>query len=152
MNAVLAVSRADVVAEARTWIGTPWQHQARLKRVGVDCGGLPIGVARALALVPADMDVTHYARVPDGHSLVAHCRQWMVEIDPASIAPADVIVLRFDVEPQHVAIVGDYVHGGLSMIHALDRPGHAGGAVVEHRLDAAHRARIVAAFTLPGVA
>lgn len=32
--------RADVVAEARTWKGTPYQHKGRVKGVGVDCGGL----------------------------------------------------------------------------------------------------------------
>lgn len=37
-----------VVAEARGWIGTPYQHQASLKGVGTDCLGLVRGVWRAL--------------------------------------------------------------------------------------------------------
>ena len=32
--------RELVIAEARTWIGTPYQHKGRVKGVGVDCGGL----------------------------------------------------------------------------------------------------------------
>ena len=36
----------DIVTEARTWVRTPYHHQARLKGVGVDCAGLVIGVAR----------------------------------------------------------------------------------------------------------
>ena len=32
--------RARVVAEARTYKGTPYQHKGRVKGVGVDCGGM----------------------------------------------------------------------------------------------------------------
>ena len=32
--------RAAVVAEARSWLFTPYQHKGRIKKVGVDCGGL----------------------------------------------------------------------------------------------------------------
>jgi len=32
--------RELVVKEARTWLGTPYQHRGRVKGVGVDCGGL----------------------------------------------------------------------------------------------------------------
>lgn len=32
--------RELVIAEAKTWIGTPYQHRGRVKGVGVDCGGL----------------------------------------------------------------------------------------------------------------
>lgn len=32
--------RNEVIAEARTWKGTPYQHRGRVKGVGVDCGGL----------------------------------------------------------------------------------------------------------------
>ncbi|MGE0212737.1 MAG: NlpC/P60 family protein [Parvibaculaceae bacterium] len=39
---------ARVVAEARGWVGTPYQHQASVKGVGTDCLGLVRGVWRAL--------------------------------------------------------------------------------------------------------
>jgi len=42
------VSRADIVAEARSWIGTSYVHQASLKGVGCDCLGLVRGVWRAI--------------------------------------------------------------------------------------------------------
>ncbi len=41
-------TRRAVVAEARTWIGTPYRHQASLKGVGCDCLGLVRGIFRAL--------------------------------------------------------------------------------------------------------
>ena len=43
-------SRLEVVCEARTWLGTPFHHQARAKGEACDCAGLVIGVARALGV------------------------------------------------------------------------------------------------------
>lgn len=42
------VTRAAVVAEALSWLKTPYHHQASLKGVGVDCLGLIRGVYREL--------------------------------------------------------------------------------------------------------
>jgi NlpC/P60 family putative phage cell wall peptidase len=151
----MTAARHDVVAEARTWLGTPFHHQARVRGVGVDCAGLVIGVSRALDLVPATFDVTGYARQPDGRSLLALCDQHMRRVDQADMGPGDVLVLRWDHDPQHMGIVGDYLHGGLSLIHALGVPGDKRSRVVEHRLDLTVMiggGRFVAAFRLPGVA
>ena len=38
--------RAEIVAAARTWIGTPYRHQASLRGVGCDCLGLVRGLWR----------------------------------------------------------------------------------------------------------
>ncbi len=40
-----AFTRAALIAEARTWIGTPWHHQAAVKGAGCDCIGFVRGVA-----------------------------------------------------------------------------------------------------------
>ena len=40
--------REQALAEARTWLGTPYQHQASLKGAGCDCLGLVRGVWRTL--------------------------------------------------------------------------------------------------------
>ena len=40
--------RCAIVDEARTWLGTPYQHQASIKQVGCDCLGLLRGVWRQL--------------------------------------------------------------------------------------------------------
>jgi NlpC/P60 family putative phage cell wall peptidase len=39
---------ADVLAIARTWIGTPYRHQGAVKGVGCDCLGLIRGIWREL--------------------------------------------------------------------------------------------------------
>jgi cell wall-associated NlpC family hydrolase len=33
------MSPEDIIAAARSWIGTPYCHQASLKGVGCDCSG-----------------------------------------------------------------------------------------------------------------
>ena len=43
-----SVDRALIVAEARSWIGTPYRHQGSLKGAGCDCLGLGRGVWRAI--------------------------------------------------------------------------------------------------------
>lgn len=141
---------AEIVAEGRTWLRTPFHHQGRVKGVGVDCGGVPLETGKALGLLPADAVITGYPRQPDGTSLLAHCDRWLVRIPRTAMAPGDVIVVRFDRDPQHVALLGDYRHGGLSMIHALGTP-DGRGEVVEHRLDAGTLARLVAAYRFRGV-
>jgi NlpC/P60 family putative phage cell wall peptidase len=44
----MTITRTTIVAEARSWIGTPYRHQASLKGVGCDCLGLVRGVWRAV--------------------------------------------------------------------------------------------------------
>lgn len=138
--------RAAIVAEARTWLGTPWQHQQRRRGLAVDCVGLVIGVARTLGLVPAEFDVQGYPRVPDG-TLLARCDAVMRRIGQPQLQPGDVLVVEVDREPAHMGLLGDYRHGGLSFIHAATRAGR----VVEHRLMFAANLRFRAAYALPGV-
>jgi cell wall-associated NlpC family hydrolase len=135
-----------VVAAARAYLGVRWHHQGR-SRAGLDCIGLIVRVAHDLGLSLAD--VHGYGRHPDGDRLLAGLRTHCVERSGAAPAPGMVALMRFDIDPQHLAIVVPYaVDSGLAIVHAL-APARR---VVEHRLDAAHLASIVALFDLPGVA
>lgn len=46
-----AEQRALVVAEARTWLKTPWRHMAAIKGAGVDCAMLLSEVYAAAGLI-----------------------------------------------------------------------------------------------------
>lgn len=135
----------QIVDIARRWVGTPFHHQARVEGVGVDCVGLVISVAREIGAVPADWDVGGYGRVPDGKQLVHHLSERLVPVAQADMAPGDVVLVAFDSHPQHVGIVGDYLHGGLSIIHASG----AHGRVLETRLLFTKAMRFVAAYRFP---
>lgn len=143
-------THADVVAAAQTWLGCPYAHQQRMHGVAVDCAGLVIGVARQLGLVGEDFDISGYARIPDGHSLLTACEQLMTRIKQDTMQPGDVVVVKFDSEPQHFGILSHYKHGGMAMIHAAAKY----GKVIETRLlfGTSHKAmKFVAAYRLPGV-
>lgn len=56
--------RDAVVAEARSWLRTPYHHAGTIKGAGVDCAMLPFAVYRAVGLLP-DFRVDDYP--PDWH-------------------------------------------------------------------------------------
>lgn len=136
---------ADVVAAARAHIGTKWVHQGRMPGAALDCAGLVIIVARDLALVPVEFDLGGYSRSPDG-SMLRLCDAHMTRT--GSLELGAVLVMQTDREPQHMGIVGDYRHGGWSLIHASS----AAGRVVETRLMFARNQVLRGIYRLPGVA
>lgn len=139
-------TRAEVIAEAYTWLSTPWVHQHRTKAVAVDCAGLVIGVARELGLVAPDFDFTGYGRQADG-TLMAVCEQFMTRIPRDEMQAGDVLVVAVERDPQHMGVLVPYRHGGLSLIHASS----TAREVVETRVMFARNFVFRAAFRLPGV-
>lgn len=51
--------RAAVIAEACTWLGTPYHHQARLKGAGVDCAQILIAVYANTGMID-EFDTGYY--------------------------------------------------------------------------------------------
>jgi NlpC/P60 family putative phage cell wall peptidase len=134
------VTRAEFVAEARTWLGSPYQHQGRLKGVACDCIGLVIGTAQALGLT--DFDITGYGKRPDGR--LRPVMESQLEMVPLIDADAGNIVLfAWNAAPLHVGIFTDKSH----IIHAY-LPNRR---VVENIIDDRWRSQIVAAYRVPGV-
>lgn len=136
---------ATVVAEARTWLGTPWMHQASTKGLATDCIGLVVGVARALGIkeaaeYDAAIDVRGYGRQPDPVALLAASDRYLQRIDIDAAGPGDILLLRFELDPMHFAIVSGVAP--VYIIHALEPRGR----VVEHRVDTLWRSRIMRAY------
>lgn len=136
-----------VVSTARAMLGTPWRHQARLPGVAIDCAGLLICTARTLGLVPPDWDINAYSRHPDG-TLANLCAEHMQPI--AAIELGAVLVIAIERDPQHIGIVGDYRHGGWSLIHASSQAQPP--SVVETRLMFARNLTLRGIYRLRGVA
>lgn len=136
----MIVTREQFVTEARTWLGTPFQHQGRLKGVACDCVGLVICTARALGLT--EFEMTDYGRRPDGR-LRPMLDMHMDAIPPAEAGAADVLLFAWNASPIHVAILTDAEH----LIHAY-APNRK---VIETLMDERIRAQVVGAFHVPGV-
>jgi NlpC/P60 family putative phage cell wall peptidase len=140
-----------IVNEARSWIGTRFVHQGRVKknasnRGGCDCIGLVVGVADNVGIMYhgsklSQYDRLDYAKMPDGTQLEEAFCIYLDRIKIDEIRPADILMFRFNKDPQHVGIIGD-CGDDFSLIHCYLQA----RKVVEHRLDEHWYNRIVAAF------
>lgn len=140
------VTRADIVREARSWKETPFHHQGRLKGIGADCAGLILGVARALGLPNEDLEA--YGRIPNGNHLRAHCNSTMDPIPLEKIRPGDVLLMRWEHLPQHLAFVVDGAGiRGLGLVHSYEQPGKC----VEHVMTQVLHDSTVQAYRLRGI-
>lgn len=138
---------ADVVAAARAELGTPWVFQGRIPGVALDCFGLLVVAATAAGLCIDAWDSSHYGR-PDVWSLLDVADRQMIRLSQFELGAAVVVTpLRGDMP--HVGIVGDYRHGGWSLIHAtnMSRP----ACVIETRLMDRLALTVRAIYRLPGV-
>jgi NlpC/P60 family putative phage cell wall peptidase len=120
----IALERTAVLAEARTWVGTPFHHRARLKGVGVDCAHFLMACYVGLGVVEP-FDPGFYA--PDWflHEPGERFREWVARacVETTAPQPGDVALFRFGRCESHGAILVDHTQ----LIHAYR--GH--GVVIE---------------------
>ena len=87
----------DIVAIARSWIGTPYVHQASLKHVGCDCLGLLRGIWRELTgeepeeVPPYSLD---WAEATGAETLYMALERHAREIAADRLAPGDIALFR----------------------------------------------------------
>ncbi len=143
-----------VVSVARTWIGTRFHHQGRLKKTaqhagGVDCLGLLIGAARELDLRDRDgkpiyeYDTNDYSLSPDGVYLKTMLSHVLSTVASGDIQSGDVALFMLDHNPQHLAIL-HRSNTEISMIHAFAQS----RKVVENALDDFWRQALVGVYRL----
>jgi NlpC/P60 family putative phage cell wall peptidase len=101
-----------MIAAARECLGTPFHHQGRTPGAGLDCIGLLVVAARAAGRVVEDR--TDYSRRPDGQSLIDVLRAHGAA-EVSDIAAGDILLFRYDRQPQHVALAT----GPDNMIHSF---------------------------------
>ncbi len=142
------MTAAQVVAEARAWIGTPYLHQCSTQGAGTDCLGLLRGVWRAV-LGPEPEEVPAYTQdwaEPSGQELLwAAALRHLVVKPVTEAAPGDVLLFRMreGSVAKHLGIQGR-VGPEPSFIHA-----YTGHGVLESPLSAPWQRRIAARFAFP---
>ena len=134
-----------IIAEARSWIGTPYRHQASLKGVGCDCLGLLRGVWRAVhgnEPEPTPAYAPDWAEASGSERLAAAARRHLIEVIPAGAQRGDVLLFRWrrHLPAKHAAILTTADR----MIHAYD-----GAAVAEVSFAPFWRRRVAFAFRFP---
>ncbi len=145
-------TRDAVVARARGLLGVRFIHQGRDATHGLDCLGLLMVVSQGCGIrfgevMPMALDRRDYGSRPDAVMLEARLRQWLMPV--ADMQAADVLLLRVQGAPQHLALVSDYPQEGtFGMIHAY-APARK---VVEHRYDARWQDATQGVFRIPQLA
>lgn len=141
------LTREAIVEEARSWISTPYRHQASVKGVGCDCLGLVRGVWRALVGAEPET-IPPYARdwaeAGVGEPLAEAGLRHLEPIARETFGPGDVLLFRWrsNFVAKHAAIVA----APGFMIHA-----HDGAAVAEIAIAPWWSRRLAFAFRFPGV-
>ncbi len=125
----------EIISEARTWVGTPFHHQGRVKGVGVDCAGVIVGVARDLDIL--NHTFIGYGREPSNGKLGKELEKYCDRIKEK--APGCILLMRFKTEPQHLAIYTDRN----TIIHAYQNIGRC----IEHTLDEKWKRRVVSCWS-----
>jgi NlpC/P60 family putative phage cell wall peptidase len=138
----------SVVAVARSWIGTPYVHQAHCRGAGADCLGLIRGVWREVCgqePAPVPAYTADWAEPDREDPLLAAARTWLVHKQLDAPSPGDVLLFRMRAGfvAKHLGIQS--VCGAQPMfIHA-----YSGHSVMENPLSAPWSRRIVARFAFP---
>lgn len=141
-----AISRREVIATARTWLGVPYRHLGRT-RSGVDCAGFILAVAEDLGIkthAPSD-----YSNQPKGTTLLVPAEAQMWRMERTRIIPGDVVVFWAwtPEEPSHFGIIGEGPHG-VTTIHSFSKY----GKVVEQKWNRFWADHFVGIYNLPGTA
>jgi NlpC/P60 family putative phage cell wall peptidase len=139
---------ARVVAEARSWIGTPYLHQASVKGAGADCLGLLRGVWRSLLGAepePVPPYTDDWAEPSREEVLLAAAERWLARKGLGDAAAGDVLLfrLREGCIAKHLGIQSE-VGGSAAFIHSYTNHG-----VVESPLSQPWQRRIAARFSFP---
>lgn len=125
-----------LVEQCRTYLGVPFRHKGR-NRHGVDCAGLLVASFKDLG---RDIkDIRAYGREPHKDGLRQAVQANLGKPSREPLAVGDIVLMKFVENPHHLGIIGNYLHGGLSLIHSYG----SAGKVVEHILDDVWKARII---------
>jgi NlpC/P60 family putative phage cell wall peptidase len=137
-----------IVAEARSWIGTPYVHQASVKGAGTDCLGLLRGVWRSVLGAepePVPAYTADWSEPARDEVLLRAALRWLRPVALEAGGPGDVLLFRMRAGSvaKHLGIVGA-IGPRPSFIHA-----YTGHGVVESPLSEPWARRVVARFELP---
>jgi len=145
----MTLREQKIVREARTWVGTPYRHQASVKGQGCDCLGLLRGVWRGVIGEEPEAVPTYTADWSEvGHNerlwAAAGRNMATVELDPEHAGQVVLFRMRKGHVAKHLGILAGSEVGFATVIHA-----YTGRGVIETPLTQAWVRKIVAQFQFP---
>jgi NlpC/P60 family putative phage cell wall peptidase len=141
------ITRRLIVEEARSWIGTPYHHQASCQSAGTDCLGLVRGVYRALIGREAEAAPAYtpdWGEIAGSETLLQAAERHLRRIAPDAARDGDVVIFRMrrGAIAKHAGILS----GRNTMVHAVERIG-----VIEVPVGRWWQRHIAGAFAFPGI-
>lgn len=144
----------DIENAARSWVGTRFHYQGRLKKTskhagGVDCLGLLVGVALELDLhtkngmAIAELDKADYPHSIEGNYLSDQLAQHLVVLDSNDLRAGCILIFNIKSRQQHSGIATLY-NGKIMFVHAYAQA----RKVVETELDEEWRGKISNNYSL----
>jgi cell wall-associated NlpC family hydrolase len=168
---------SEVIKAARSWLGTPFAHQGRVKGVGGDCLGLLIGVAAELELrdkegrLLAEYDALDYGHLPDEKRLWRGLKKHLFHWERSESTQCDtgegLVTLFLNPPPKSEISTLPLGRGNIGLFRIDGTARHLGiiaqdtgyptlihayapaRKVVEHRFDQIWQERLVALFSIP---
>ena len=134
------VTREEIVKIARSYDGSPFHHQGRIK-AGIDCAGLAIAVGKEIG---SPIEDCIYKRKPTQGIIIGQLEKTLERIELDEALPGDILVFwvckkGYD---QHLAIKTDR-----GMIHTYADIGF----VAENGINEFWSKRLMAAFRYRGI-
>lgn len=141
------ITGADVVREARRYLGVRFRHQGESFE-GIDCSGLALAVGRALGQVEPGYKRPAYSLNPDPRLFMREFTTLARLVRKEDACAGDIAVMCHRLESrreQHCAILTN-----VGLIHIF--PASSIRRVAEHSLDELWRAKIICVVRYRGVA
>lgn len=130
------LSREEIVNQARTWVGTRFRYQGRVKqnqnnKGGVDCLGFIIGLSDEVGYKHNNHSINYYdtiiySKKPDYDVLQQKLAELFYKKDVVNINIGDIVLKKISNNQYHIML-----YTGKTFIHASA----TARTVVEHNID-----------------
>ncbi|MDD2839557.1 MAG: NlpC/P60 family protein [Rickettsiales bacterium] len=140
-------TRQEIVEQARTWVGTKFRYQGRIKqnqnnKGGVDCLGFIIGLCNEIGYKQNNNSISYYdtiiySKKPDYNILWEKFAEIFYLKDIKNIDIGDIVLKKISNNQYHLML-----YTGKTLIHASA----ATRTVVEHSVDGLHNCIIYSMF------
>ncbi len=137
-----------LINEARSWIGTKFKHQGRIKINKYDAGGcdclglmLGLGIKTKTGTALKSLDVPNYPRLLQSNQLLEQLNILLEPVDELYLE--NLILIKVNKWPQHLAIITS-LEPEITIIHSYLQA----GKVVEQHLPEEWKKDIVAIYKI----
>ena len=125
--------REAIVAEAKSWLGTPYHDHCGIKGVGVDCAYFPFRVWQAVGIIPPEYEPPPYLpqqwmKKEEDPTYMNELVKFATEIDVSQVAPGDLVIFKLANSWTHGSFIIDWPH---YILHPLASMGVVGSHIDE---------------------